>query len=70
MADKLSPQQKDWFELALDIGLVLVAGDIAWTMIFGQPPLWKEFHAMIGLLGTVAAMVLVWKMARKNKALS
>jgi hypothetical protein len=39
-------------------------------MFFNQPPIWKEFHAMIALLGTIAAAVLVWKWARKNKALS
>lgn len=66
----LSPDQKNLFELALDVGLVLVVGDIMWTMAFGQPPLVKPFHDMIAVLGSIAAMVLVWKMARKNKALS
>lgn len=70
MANKqiLNDDQRNFLELALDILTVLVAGDIVWTMFFGQKPPVDFFHDLIAFLGTGALMWLVWKAARKNKA--
>ena len=66
----VSADQKNIIEIVLDVGLVLVIGDIMYSTVFGQPPVVKFFHDIIAILGTIAAMWLGWKLARKNKALS
>lgn len=63
-----STEQKNLFEMALDVLTVLVLGDIVWTMFFGQKPPVDFFHDFIAFLGTGALMWVGWKMARRNKA--
>jgi len=65
----LNTEQKKYLEIALDVGLVLVAADIVWSIFFGQKPPVQFFHDVIAILGTAAAAWLVWKLARKNTAL-
>ena len=60
---------KGWVELGLDVLTVLVALDIVWVNFFHQTPPVDGFHDIIAFLGTAAAGWLVWKLARKNKAL-